>query len=45
MPLRDIGEGAFFSSPSLFFFGTGSLVSLATSEKSEINNNKDRHYK
>ena len=42
MPLRDIGEGALISSPSLVFFGTGSLVSLATSEKSEINN-KDEH--
>lgn len=42
MVLRDTGEGGFCSSPSFDFLTTGSLVSLAISEKSEIEYDKDR---
>lgn len=42
MVLRDTGGGSFGASPSFNCFGVGSLVSLATIEKSE-NTNQDKN--
>ena len=42
MVLPDTGSGGFGASPSLNYFGPGSLVSLATIEKSE-NTDQDKN--